>query len=134
LDYLSIIDVTAAHVSALPYVKKAGLLATDATSTAGLYQDAHHAENDAPFVPWDEDQHAVTECIYAVKATALRPELTQALGKVTERLCEQGADVIVSACTEIPLALTAEESPRPLIDPALLLANEVVNEAAARAR
>lgn len=134
LDYLSIIDVTAAHVSALPYVKKAGLLATDATLTAGLYQDALLAEDVTPIVPSHEDQHLVMETIYAVKAKELRPELTQALAKVTERLCQQGADVIIAACTEIPLALTAEESPRALIDPALLLANEVVNEAAARAR
>ncbi|SMX81585.1 aspartate/glutamate racemase family protein [Brevibacterium aurantiacum] len=134
LDYLSIIDVTAAHVAALPYVKSAGLLATDATLTAGLYQDALLAAGVTPTVPAREDQHIVMETIYAVKAKELRPELTQALAGVTDRLSERGADVIIAACTEIPLALTADQSARPLIDPAVLLANEVINEAAARAR
>ncbi|MGO2859778.1 MAG: aspartate/glutamate racemase family protein [Brevibacterium sp.] len=134
LDYLSIIDVTAAHVGALPFVKKAGLLATDATLTARLYQDALLAEGVTPVVPSREDQHVVMETIYAVKGKELHPELTDALAGVAEKLRHQGADVIIAACTEIPLALTAERSPRPLIDPAVLLANEVINEAAARAR
>ncbi|AZL04606.1 aspartate racemase [Brevibacterium aurantiacum] len=134
LDYLSIVDVTAEHVQALPYVKKAGLLATDATLTAGLYQEALQSAGVTPQIPSPEDQHIVMETIYAVKAKELRLEQRQALADVAGRLCAEGADVIIAACTEIPLALSAAESPRPLIDPAVLLAHEVVNEAAYRAR
>lgn len=134
LDYLSIIEVTAEHVGALPYAKKVGLLATDATLTAGLYQEALREAGVTPLVPSTEDQHVVMESVYAVKAKEVHREQRQALADVAARLCEDGADVIIAACTEIPLALSADESPRPLIDPAVLLANEVVNEAAYRAR
>lgn len=134
LDYLSIIDVTAEHVGRLPYVKAAGLLATDATLVAGLYQEALLASGVTTLVPTSEDQHVVMETIYAVKAKQYRPELRRALADVAKRLCDEGADVIIAGCTEIPLALSPEETPRPLIDPAVLLANEIVREAAQRAR
>lgn len=134
LDYLSIVTVTADHVGALPFAKKAGLLATDATLTAGLYQDALISAGVAPQVPSVEDQHTVMETIYSVKAKELRLEQRQALADVACRLSANGADVIIAACTEIPLALSAAECPRPLVDPAVLLANEVVNEASFRAR
>ncbi|MGO1663205.1 aspartate/glutamate racemase family protein [Micrococcaceae sp. AOP34-BR2-30] len=133
LDYLSIIDVTADHVSALPFAKKAGLLATDATLSAELYQGALSEAGVDPVIPEAEDQHVVMEAIYAVKAGDLRADQRQSLVEVAGRLRDRGADVIVAACTEIPLALSSEESPRPLIDPAVLLANEVVNEASRRA-
>lgn len=84
-------------------------------------------------MPAAEDQHVVMETIYAVKAGELRADQRQSLTDVARRLRDRGADVIIAACTEIPLALSSEESPRPLIDPAALLANEVVNEASRRA-
>lgn len=132
LEYISMIDVTAEHLSALPYVKAAGLLATDATLTAGLYQRSLAEYGVEPIVPEPADQHTVMEAIYAVKAGNLGSELRASLVRVAQSLVEQGADVIVAACTEIPLALTAAESPRPLVDPAVLLANRVVTRANSR--
>lgn len=129
LEYVSMIEVTAEHLSALPYVKAAGLLATDATLTAGLYQDSLAAYGVQPIVPELAEQHTVMEAIYAVKAGSLGHELRAGLVRVAESLVAQGADVIVAACTEIPLAMTTEESPRPLVDPAVLLANHVVTKA-----
>lgn len=132
LDYLSIIEVTAEHVSSLPYAKQAGLLATDATLQSDLYQQALDRAGVKPVVPTAEDQRTVMETIYAVKSGRLHDEQRAALAAVAERMVTSGADVIIAACTEIPLAITEEESPRPLIDPAYLLANRVVQEAAAR--
>ncbi|WP_150459963.1 cysteate racemase [Nesterenkonia ebinurensis] len=131
LEYLSIVEVTAEHLAALPYVSSAGLLATDATLTAGLYQESLAASNLTPVLPDAAGQHAVMEAIYAVKAGSLTAEQERALVEVAESLVGQGADVIVAACTEIPLALSAEDSPRPLIDPSILLANQVVQKASA---
>ncbi|MGO1193399.1 MAG: aspartate/glutamate racemase family protein, partial [Nesterenkonia sp.] len=73
----------------------------------------------------------VMEAIYGVKAGTLTLEQERAFIDVVEELAERGADVIVAACTEIPLALSAEDSARPLIDPSMLLANQVVQRAAA---
>lgn len=132
LDYLSIVDVTAEHVSSLPHAKRAGLLATDATLQSDLYQQALSRSGVEPVVPSAEDQRTVMETIYAVKSGRLHGEQRAALAAVASRLVEAGADVIVAACTEIPLAISDEESSRPLVDPALLLANRVAQEATAR--
>lgn len=129
LEYLSIIEATADHVRALPHAHRAGLLATDATLTAQLYQDGLREVGVEPALPDADDQRIVMEAIYAVKSGCLSPEQRRSLIQVTDRLAERGADVIVGACTEIPLALDAAEAARPLIDPAVLLANRVVTEA-----
>lgn len=132
LDYLSIIEVTAEHVSSLPHAKQAGLLATDATLQSDLYQQALERAGVEPLVPTAEDQRTVMETIYAVKSGRLHDEQRAGLAAVAERLIASGADVIIAACTEIPLAITEGECPRPLIDPAYLLANRAVQEAALR--
>lgn len=130
LEYLSIIEVTTEHIAALPYASAVGLLATEATLTAGLYQESLARQGIDPVIPDPQGQHVVMEAIYAVKAGTLTMEQERALVAVAEELVEDGADVIVAACTEIPLALSAGDSPRPLIDPSLLLANEVVQKSA----
>lgn len=132
LDYVSIIAVTAEHVSSLPYAKHAGLLATDATLQSDLYQQALSNAGVKPVLPTAEDQRTVMETIYAVKSGRLHDDQRAALAAVAERMVTAGADVIIAACTEIPLAIDSEESPRPLVDPAYLLANRVVQEAAVR--
>lgn len=129
LDYLSIVEVTTEHIAALPYASAAGLLATEATLTAGLYQESFARQGIDPVVPDAHGQHVVMEAIYAVKAGTLTIELERELVAVAEGLVADGADVIVAACTEIPLAISAEDSPRPLIDPSILLANQVVQKA-----
>lgn len=131
LEYLSMIDVTSDYIASLPYVSSAGLLATDATLAAGLYQRTFARAGVSPIVPQSIDQHTVMELIYAVKAGTVTASQKHALVQVAESLVEDGADVIVAACTEIPLALSAENSPRPLIDPSLILANQVVQKASA---
>lgn len=132
LDYLSIIEVTAEHIEALPYVSGAGLLATDATLTSQLYQEALGSRGLAPVLPSEEDQRAVMEAIYAVKSGNLTETLEERLVEVVDALAADGADVIIAGCTEIPLALSPERSSRPLIDPATLLVNRVVERAMRR--
>lgn len=132
LDYLSIIEETADHISSLTHVKHVGLLATDATLDSRLYQDALRGAGVETLTPSSEDQQTVMASIYAVKGGALSEEDRSSLVGVVNRMVDRGADAIIAGCTEIPLALWGEASARPLIDPATLLANRVVAEAVAR--
>lgn len=131
LDYLSLIDVTTKHIANLPGVVSVGLLATDATLMSSLYQESLARAGIVPVLPSPGDQRLVMEAIYGVKAGALSAEQETALHGVADRLVEGGADLIIAGCTEIPLALTSERSPRSLIDPSQLLAHEVVRKVAA---
>lgn len=132
LEYLSIVDVAAEHIEALPFASAAGLLATDATLTSGLYQEALRARGISPVLPAEGHQRVVMEAIYAVKAGNLTESLRERLAEVVDALAAEGADVVVGGCTEIPLALSLERASRPLIDPATLLANSVVERALRR--
>ena len=126
LEYLSIIETTAAQVGRLDGVSAAGLLGTDATLTAGLYQEALERTGVTAVVPEVRDQETVMEAVFAVKAGGASPAQRAALVDVAQELVGRGAGVIVAACTEIPLALDAADCPAPLVDPAVLLAEQVV--------
>ena len=130
LEYLSIIEVTTEHISALPYVAAAGILATDATLSSALYQDRLTQAGVTPLVPNPDHQRIVMEAIYGVKSGALVAEHKVALAQVAQELVDRGADVLIAGCTEIPLAIAPDECPRDLIDPSSLLANQVVRKVA----
>lgn len=129
LDYLSLIDAAADHVAAMSGVDSVGILATDATVASSLYQQALEARGLGTVLPDYYGQQTVMEVIYGVKAGSLSEEQKATLVDVTETMAESGADVIIAACTEIPLALSTDESPRPLIDPAVVLVDQVVARA-----
>ena len=131
LECLSMIEVTAEHISA-QNVPTAGVLASDATITAELYQQSLRAQGVEPILPDPEDQRVVMDTIYAVKAGGPGPQLRAELHQVVEHLIAKGADVIVAGCTEVPLVLTSDELSRPLIDPATVLVDRVIEEAARR--
>lgn len=133
LECLSIIETTADHLaSAEPRPGTVGLLATDATLAAGLYQRALRGIDVDVVTPKAEDQRTVMSTIFAVKAGTLFTEQRAALQCVVQRLVDSGAEAIIAGCTEIPLALDPAEVPRPVIDPAVLLARRVVDEARRR--
>ena len=69
--------------------------------------------------------------IAAVKAGDTGPEVGALLAEAGRRLAAAGADVLVAACTEIPLALTPAMVSVPLLDPTQVLAEAAVREATA---
>lgn len=84
--------------------RRIGLLATDGTLQAGIYQRRIDMPDIAWLTPDAAEQKQVMAGIRAVKAG----ELAQGrllLEAVARALLARGAEVIVLACTEIPLAL-----------------------------
>jgi len=105
-----------------------GIIATNATLQAGWYQQRLAALGIDTVLPNEQEMQAlfVPGC-YAVKRgeNALGGQLLQALATA---LLERGAERLVLACTEIPLALNAVASPSLAlsIDPAYALAQHCV--------
>lgn len=129
LPYLSIVEVTAKYVAAMKDATSVGVLGTDATLTAALYQRAVETLGLKVVVPSKQMQRTVMEAIYAVKAGTLGPPHRNALVSVARQLEEQGAGAIIAGCTEIPLALETSRLAVPLVDPARVLAAAVVEKA-----
>ncbi|MEE6282907.1 aspartate/glutamate racemase family protein [Georgenia sp. MJ170] len=129
LDYLSIIDVTADHLGTLPEVRMAGVLATDATLMASLHEEALDRVGIEAVMPAAADQRVVMEAIFALKAGCLTPLQRYGLSKVAANLVDTGADMLIAACTEVPLIVNGEDLATRLVDPTLLLAERAVQYA-----
>lgn len=84
-------------------VRKVGLLATDGTVKAGVYQKELEAFGIEAVCPSVEGQREVMRLIYdGVKADAPQFPAEKAC-EVVKDLFEQGAEVLVLGCSELPL-------------------------------
>ena len=61
--------------------------------------------------------------------SAFTDESRSAYVRIIERLAEQGCDSVALVCTEIPLLVSAEVSPLPILDSTRLLARAAVEVA-----
>ena len=120
---------TAIEVS-YPTIERVGLMATSGTVAVGLYQEAfarHHIE---VVVPNDETQErCVMRAIHAVKAGQTGPDVTALVGEAAQYLVAQGAEAVITGCTELPLVFKDGDATVPVIDPTGALADAVVRRA-----
>jgi aspartate racemase len=136
LPMLHIVDATLAEVAHLtksidPTIR-VGLLATDATLSSGLYLNWRSRSEKAHsgYLQWSlptavEMVDHVMPGIKAVKAGQLdcgRKHLQIA----AHALAQRGAQVLVLACTEIPLVLSQAEAGLPVVDATAALARAAV--------
>jgi len=118
-----------------------GLLATDGTLAAGLYQRALEARGLVAVAPEPGSPQqaqvrlAISHPETGIKATgsrvsaAARDQLVAAAGWCVER----GARVVVPACTEVSVALTREVfAGAPLVDPLVVAADALLDVAYGR--
>lgn len=124
-----LIHIVDATLDTLPGSERIGLIASRGALESGLYQQ----RLDARGIPWlapDDTQltQLFTPGCYAVKRNQLQlgGELLHELGS---QLLQRGASRLILACTEVPLALAAVQSPLQAIsiDPAQALAQAVVH-------
>ncbi len=127
LPFLSMIEAAAAACSRRFPGKRAGILATTGTLSAGLYQRALAAEGAAFLVPDEGERAALMEVIYrGVKAGAPPERYRGAFLSVIESLADRGADCFLLACTELPLAFQALGLDLPFADPTEELARAAI--------
>jgi len=80
-----------------------GLLATDGTIRARLYQDACDARGVLVVLPRPEDQRSVMEAIAGIKRGEDSWGIGEELEPVVRRLERGGAEAVIAGCTEISL-------------------------------
>lgn len=102
---LSIVGETASVVAERG-ARRAGLLATDGTIAAGVYQEALAAWGVECLLPDERDQADVMAVIYDQVKAGLPGDVT-ALRSAAGHLVEAGAELVVLGCTE--LSVVADE-------------------------
>ncbi len=139
IPWVHLMEIVAEAVRAAhPAGTGVGLLATEGTLSAGLYQRALHGRGLVPVAPaigspvQARVRAAISDPATGIKATgahvsvAAREHLVAAA-----RWCvEQGAQVVVPACTEVSVGLTAEVfDAAPIVDPLEVAADVLLDVA-----
>lgn len=118
-----------------PQAKRIGILETDGALITGLYTRTIRQNNLDPinFKLNSSQQNAVMDAIYnkqyGIKATGVvvSRNAVKILQSAADYFVQQGAEVIVAGCTEIPLALNEQTYNKvPIIDPVACLAKTLL--------
>lgn len=109
-----------------PKVSKIGVLATSGTIKTGLFEK-YLGNLDIIYPLPNTQTQKVMEAIYGEKGikSGNIDEPLELLKEASNELIENGAEVLILGCTEIPLALKQHHVSKPLIDPMEVLANVV---------
>ncbi|WP_312421806.1 aspartate/glutamate racemase family protein [Anaerospora hongkongensis] len=107
-------------------IAKIGLLATDGTIQAGVYHQVLAEVGIDVAIPSSAGQESVMNVIYhGVKASNWNMDLT-GFYKSLDDLYEQGAEILILGCTELPVAFDRFHIDQPAIDPTLVLAGAAI--------
>jgi aspartate racemase len=128
---LDLVDETVRRVTTeQPDVRRVGLLATDGTLRTGLYARAFAARDIQVLTPDPDDQERlVMGSVYAVKVGRTGPDVRSEVRTAVETLVARGCELIVVACTELPLVLDPVGLAVPLVDTTETLALAAIEQA-----
>lgn len=104
--------------------RRVGVLGTRFTMTGPLYPDAFGARGIEAVIPDEADRQLVDSLIFGELVHGIFTDAARAAYvEVIRRLRRRGCDAVALVCTEIPLLVTADISPLPLLDSTDLLAD-----------
>jgi len=110
--------------------KRLGVLGTRSLMEGPVYRETLKAAGIEHRVPNGEQRERIHRIIFdeLVHGTFLPP--TQAyVAEVIRALKDEGCDAVVLGCTEIPLLMTQEQSPLPMLDSTRILARAALRKA-----
>ncbi len=124
-------ECTAAEASRQGY-KKVALLGTRFTMEEDFYRVKLEAAGLVVLIPEEKEREWINKLIFReLCAGIFKEESRRRIAEITEKLAEEGAEAVVLGCTELPLILTPEESPLPILDTMEIHAEAAVKAALA---
>ncbi len=129
LPFVSIVDVAVEAAAGLaPGQGPIGLLATPAALDAGLYVAAAERLGRPALTPDDlpDGRERLMGLVWRVKAGDTGQEVRAGMAGLARELAGRGADVVIAACTEVPLVLSPADLDVPLVDATGALAARLV--------
>jgi len=109
---------------------KVGILGTKYTMTGPVYPGALGRRGIGWAVPNEADRKIIDDIIFDELCLGVfTDESRGACVRIIERLADEGCDAVALVCTEIPLLITQQVSPLPILDSTRLLAAAAVDVA-----
>ncbi|WP_218135012.1 aspartate/glutamate racemase family protein [Parasphingopyxis algicola] len=109
---------------------KVGILGTNWTMEGPVYAGAFDRRSIDRAIPGEAARATIHDTIMDEYCMGeFRPERTAFLEREIEGLARQGCDAVALVCTELPIVLTDDNSPLPVIDSTRLLAKAAVDVA-----
>jgi len=110
--------------------RKIGILGTKYTMTGPVYPGALGRRGIDWAVPDEADRTLVNDVIFRELCLGeFKASSRDAYVAIIRKLADQGCDAVALVCTEIPLLITADASPLPILDSTRLLAAAAVEVA-----
>jgi aspartate racemase len=110
--------------------RKVAILGTNWTMTGPVYPGALGRRGIAWATPDEADREIVDDIIFGELCLGVFAEKSrEAYVRIIDKLAEQGCDAVALVCTEIPLLITQDVSPLPILDSTRLLARAAVEVA-----
>lgn len=109
---------------------KVGILGTKYTMTGPVYPGALGRRGIGWAVPDEADRKIIDDIIFGELCLGMfKDESRDAYIRIIEKLADEGCDAVALVCTEIPLLITLDVSPLPILDSTRLLAAAAVKVA-----
>jgi aspartate racemase len=129
IPWLHIVEVVGAEARARNF-GRVGVLGTRFTMGSSLYADVLSPMGIETLVPEDDDLDTVDDVIFRELVNGIvSDESRAAYVEVIGRLGDRGCDAVALACTEIPLLVSPDDSPLPVLDSTRLLARAALRHA-----
>lgn len=126
IPFLNMIEESVKYIiEKFDNITKVGLLATEGTIKAGVYDNVYHRYGIKIVKPSPKNQRYITELIYNIKEGIYQEDLQGFYGAMDE-LRELGVDVFVAGCTEISVAIQLFNLKGNIINPMKILAIEAI--------
>ncbi len=111
-----------------------GILGTKYLMEGPVYPSALKDFDIASVIPEEDERTRINEIIFRELVYGVFPASSHAyMCEAIERLKVRGCDAVVLGCTELPLIVSAEESPLPPLDSTRTLARAALKRAVAEA-
>lgn len=107
--------------------KNIGVLGTSWTMEGPVYRDALARRDLTRTIPEAHDRQIIHDAIFGELCLGeFRDSTRQEFVRIIGKMAEQGCDAVALVCTEIPLLVTADVSPLPILDSTRLQAKAAV--------
>ncbi|BCS96060.1 aspartate racemase [Desulfoluna limicola] len=125
IPFLHMVNETAGHIArTFPETKMVGVLATEGTCKARVYETALENQGLTPVTPDAAMQNHVTDLIYKIKAGETIP--IDGFMEAVDALKAQGATCFVLGCTELSVAQKLYGFSGPFVDPLTVIAEAAI--------